>query len=244
MEDKLKMVGAEKIKPYENNPRINDGAVESVANSIREFGFKVPIIVDKDFVIIAGHTQLKAAQRLGLKEVPVVIADDLSEEKVKAFRLADNKVEELAEWDMEKLDAELEGILMDMGQFGFELDSEGDLDNPYTDKTGTIQYEPTGEEVEIEDLTVEDKTKELLEKIENSNVAPDEKEFLRKAAYRHRAFDYHKIAEYYAQASLEMQELMEDSALVILDYDDAIAKGYARLKGEIDDMWEEDNDNE
>lgn len=116
------------IKPYEKNPRKNDKAVEYVANSIRQFGFKVPIIIDKDGVIIAGHTRYKACKRLKMKEVPCVIADDLSEEEVKAFRLADNKVSEIAEWDMPQLDVELDGILdIDMADFGFEL---GELAEP------------------------------------------------------------------------------------------------------------------
>ena len=80
--------------PYENNPRLNDEAVEYVKNSIKEFGFKVPIVIDKDNVIIAGHTRIKASKELGIKDIPCIIADDLTEEQVKAFRLADNKVAE------------------------------------------------------------------------------------------------------------------------------------------------------
>lgn len=109
------------LKPYENNPRINDNAVDAVAASIKEFGFKVPIIVDKDNVIVAGHTRLKAAQKLGLEEVPVIVADDLTEEQIKAFRLADNKVSELADWDFQKLEEELAGLEMDMTQFNFDM---------------------------------------------------------------------------------------------------------------------------
>ena len=91
------------LTPYENNPRINDKAVEYVANSIKEFGFKVPIVVDENNIIVAGHTRLKASKKLGLEQVPVIVASDLTDEKVRAFRLADNKVSELAEWDEEKL---------------------------------------------------------------------------------------------------------------------------------------------
>lgn len=117
------------LKPYENNPRFNENAVDAVAASIREFGFKVPIVVDKDNVIIAGHTRLKAAQKLGMTEVPVIIADDLTEEQVKAFRIADNKVAELAEWDFEKLEMELKELNIDMNQFGFEIEPETSEDN-------------------------------------------------------------------------------------------------------------------
>lgn len=110
------------IRPYERNPRHNDDAVDGVANSIKAFGFKVPIVVDKNGIIIAGHTRYKAAKRLGMKEVPCIQADDLTPEQVKAFRLADNKVAEKADWDFEALDAELSDIAeLDMTQFGFEL---------------------------------------------------------------------------------------------------------------------------
>lgn len=114
------------LKPYEKNPRKNDEAVEYVANSIKEFGFKVPIVVDKNNVIVAGHTRYKASKKLGLKEVPCIVADDLTEEQIKAFRLADNKVSEMADWDFSLLDEELENIDIDMEQFGFEELEEND----------------------------------------------------------------------------------------------------------------------
>ena len=108
--------------PYEKNPRFNDEAVKYVANSIKEFGFKVPIIVDKNNVIVAGHTRYKACKELGIKNVPVIIADDLNEEQIKAFRLADNKVSEKAEWNFELLQEELEDLDIDMSGFGFDID--------------------------------------------------------------------------------------------------------------------------
>ena len=115
------------IHAYENNPRKNDNAVDAVAASIKNFGFKQPIVIDKNNVIVAGHTRVKAALRLGLTEVPCVIADDLTDEQVKAFRLADNKTAELAEWDLDKLSEELKFIDMDMEEFGFE-DLEKELE--------------------------------------------------------------------------------------------------------------------
>ena len=96
------------VKPYDRNPRRNDDAVDAVANSIAEFGFKNPIIVDSDLVIIAGHTRLKAAKKLGLKEVPVVIASDLTAEQARAFRLVDNRTAELADWDLDMLVEEID----------------------------------------------------------------------------------------------------------------------------------------
>lgn len=113
--------GIDEIRPYENNPRVNDGAVGAVAESIREFGFQQPIVVDRDGVIIAGHTSYKAAQKLGLTEVPVVVAGNMTDEQVRAYRLADNKTGELAEWDFSALEEELAGIgELDMSLFGFE----------------------------------------------------------------------------------------------------------------------------
>lgn len=109
----------EEIIPYENNPRNNEEAIEYVANSIKEFGFKVPIIIDKDNVVVAGHTRLLACESLGIEKVPVIVADDLTEEQIKAFRIADNKVGEKAGWDLDKLKLELEDLDFDMTDFGF-----------------------------------------------------------------------------------------------------------------------------
>ncbi|MDD7264029.1 MAG: DNA modification methylase [bacterium] len=106
--------------PYENNPRINDDAIDVVANSIKEFGFKNPIIIDKDNVIVCGHTRRLAAIKLGLTEVPCIRADDLTEDQIKAFRVADNKTSELSTWDLDKLKIELGDIELNMADFGFE----------------------------------------------------------------------------------------------------------------------------
>lgn len=125
------------IKPYGKNPRKNDQSVDKVANSIKEFGFKVPIVIDKNNVIVCGHTRYKAAKKLGLSVVPCVVADDLTEEQIKAYRLADNKVGEDSLWDMDLLGSELEDILnIDMEDFGFSLPEvetevvEDDYDKP------------------------------------------------------------------------------------------------------------------
>ena len=112
----------DEIRPYENNPRRNDEAVQYVAESIRQFGWKQPIVIDRDGVIIAGHTRYKAAHRLGLTKVPCLIAEDLTPEQVKAYRLADNKVGEIAEWDIDALEKELATIEFDMSEFGFEIE--------------------------------------------------------------------------------------------------------------------------
>lgn len=142
------------LLPYANNPRLNDGAVDAVAASIKEFGFKVPIIVDSDGVIVTGHTRLKAAKKLGIKTVPVIVADDLSPEQVKAFRLADNKTSELADWDLGKLDIELDGITdIDMGDFGFDLDFGGSAVPVGGVSTGGADaVENDSEEMDLEDF--------------------------------------------------------------------------------------------
>lgn len=115
------------LKPYEKNPRKNDNAVKYVAKSIEKFGFKVPIIIDKNNVIVCGHTRYKACKRLKYKTVPCIMADDLTEEQIKAFRLADNKVQEMAEWDNSLLTEELgELVDWDMTDFGFQFSEVGE----------------------------------------------------------------------------------------------------------------------
>ena len=118
----------DELIPYVNNPRNNDQAVDAVASSIKNFGFKVPIVIDSKNEIINGHTRLKAAKKLGIEEVPVIVADDLTEDQIKAFRIADNKVAELADWDEELLLAELNMIEMDMAQFNIDM-SELDFED-------------------------------------------------------------------------------------------------------------------
>lgn len=126
----IEYFGIEKIKPYENNPRKNDQAVEIVMKSIQEFGFKNPIILDKNNVIVAGHTRLEAAKRLGIKEVPTIKAEELTDNQIKAFRIMDNKSSEYADWDYDLLMEEIEDLKEDED---FDLDATGfskaDLDN-------------------------------------------------------------------------------------------------------------------
>ena len=135
------------IKQYENNPRKNDDAVKYVAESIKEFGFKVPIVIDKEGVIVAGHTRWKAAKSLNITEVPCIIADDLTEQQIKAYRLADNKVSEFAEWDFNILNLELDELLdFDMSTFGFDIDE-------IEDEYGTDFDLPNGDKSELEQIT-------------------------------------------------------------------------------------------
>lgn len=139
---KIQYKEIESIKPYTKNPRKNEDAVEFVANSIKAFGFKVPIIIDKDGTIVSGHTRYLAAQDLGMETVPTIMADDLTPEQIKAFRIADNKTSEKASWDDSLLKEELGEILddFDMTEFGF-----GDFE--LTILTEDFEPEPYDEEL-------------------------------------------------------------------------------------------------
>lgn len=156
----IKMVPIADIIPYENNPRKNTDAVQYVKNSIKEFGFRIPMVLDAENVIVCGHTRFLAAQELGMTEVPCTYADDLTEEQIKAFRLADNKTAEMSVWDFERLTLELEELPdIDMAEFGFNNLQVGDLDVNDSDfisdteitksKTKKIKCPHCGEEFEV-----------------------------------------------------------------------------------------------
>ena len=143
----VREIKIEEIIPYENNPRNNDDAVESVANSIKEFGFKQPLVLDKDNVIVIGHTRFKASKQLGLEKVPCIYADDLTDDQIKALRLADNKTGEIATWDFDKLEIEFEDIDLNLEPFGFEFLDE--TDEIIEDEVPDIPDEPKSQIGEI-----------------------------------------------------------------------------------------------
>ena len=151
------------IKPYEKNPRINDNAVDKVAESIKQFGWKVPIVIDKNNVIVTGHTRYKAAEKLGINEIPCIIANDLTDAQIKAYRIADNKVADFAIWDnkllLEEL-ADLDNIGEDIFT-GFEI---GDVFNVFDEKENSpIALNDTGF---VYELVLKSEDKEKLKKIE------------------------------------------------------------------------------
>ena len=235
---KIEYLPVGSLKPYEKNAKKHpEEQVEHIANSIREFGFRQPLVIDKDNVLVIGHGRLLAAKKLGLDTVPCVRADDLTDEQIKALRLADNKTNE-SEWDFSLLDGELDDILkIDMSMFGFDAETEdNENEGEYTKKTDIPQYDVQGDDVSLEQLVDREKALALIEEIEGSNVSEEEKTFLKLAARRHYVFNYKKIAEYYASASEEMQELMERSALVIIDYNNAIANGYIKLSKKLEEL--------
>lgn len=135
----VQMMDIKDIHPYGKNPRRNDDAVQSVANSIRDFGFKQPIVVDREHIIIVGHTRYKAAKKLKLKQVPVLVADDLTEEQAKAYRIADNSAGSASTWDYDLLMGELQGISLDMRQYGIDTD---DMQIETTEPPEVIDDEP------------------------------------------------------------------------------------------------------
>ncbi len=173
-----------------------------------------------------------------------MVAESLSDEQAAAYRLADNKTGEFADWDDEKLDQELARILnIDMEQFGFEFEDDEQDDDKYTLKVNIPQYEITGDEPNFADMLDSDKADALIAEIESAEgITDEEKQFLIQASRRHNVFNYRNIAEYYAHATPEMQRLMEKNALVIIDVDDAIANGYARLSDDIMAMMEDEDD--
>lgn len=156
---KIEVLKIDDLKPYENNPRNNLEAVEAVANSLRRFGWQQPIVIDKNNVIVAGHTRYEAAKRLAMDKVPCKRAEDLTEEQIKAYRLADNKTSELAGWNFEKLEQELDE-LADFGMEDFGFTDNSDLDNDLIDslfmdapekeaKPKTVICPHCGEEFEV-----------------------------------------------------------------------------------------------
>lgn len=240
----------DQIKPYEKNPRHNAEAVPHVARSIQEFGFQQPLVLDENHVIIVGHTRLLAAKSLGLKEVPCIIAK-MSQEKAKAYRLMDNRTHERATWDNDLLISEI----MDLQEFytpefldftelyeNLEEPKTNDKNNDgdeskYTDKIESPVYKITGECPNLLDLCDSQKQQSLLELIQKSDIDSEIKKFLILASYRHIKFNYQNIAEFYAHADKETQELMEKSALVIIDYNKSIEYGYQKLCKNLADSY-------
>lgn len=230
----------DELIPYVNNPRINDHAVDAVASSIKNFGFKVPIIIDAKNEIVAGHTRLKAAKKLGMEEVPTLVADDLDENQIRAFRLADNKTAELAGWDWSALEEELAKVRdIKVEDFGFDVrEVFGDevYEELYTQKVETPVYNPTGEQTSINEMINTTKRDRLVREIELADIPTDISEFLKEAANRHVIFNYRKIAEYYAQADKSVQDLFEQSALVIIDYERAIELEFVKITDRLQEL--------
>ena len=262
MAEKLKVTyrKVDDLIPYARNARTHsDEQVARIAGSIKEFGWTNPILTDGQNGIIAGHGRLAAARKLGLKEVPTIDLAGLSETQKRAYILADNKLALDAGWDLDTLKIELDDLKIEgveLGDLGFDAESIDDIfgkddaagggtDDTYTAVADTVTYDPTGKKCDLSELLDSNKADELEKEIANAPISEEEKRFLRKAAARHLAFNYAKIADYYANnASPEMQHLMEKSALVIVDFESAIQNGFVKLSKRLNEIRERSAKNE
>lgn len=239
-----------------NNRTHSEQQVDRIANSIKEFGFTQPIVVDESNIILVGHGRLAAAKKLGLESVPVLKLQGLSEAKKRAYRILDNKLQNDSEWNLENLQIELSqlqesdypieewGLNELIAALQKENGGAGSLgvgDERYTKKVESPVYTPKGDKPELDSLYDTSKYDELIEEIEEAKgVSEEVREFLRFAACRHVVFNYEQIAEYYAHASKKLQALMEESMLVIVDFDKAIEKGFVKLVEEIAECFDDD----
>lgn len=235
-----KKVNIAEIKPNEENPRyITDAKFKKLVKSIKEFPEMLetrPLVVDENMVVLGGNMRLKALKSAGVFEVPVHQVKGWTEEQKKEFIIKDNLGYGEWDWDMVANGWDIQTLNdwgLDIPQFETYDEEIEEEDENYTRKIEAPIYEPTGEKPKIKDLVDQDKVKELIEKIENSKIKKQDKEFLKLAAYRHYVFDYSKIANYYAHSDKDVQELMEDSALIIIDFNKAIESGFIELTEDI-----------
>lgn len=230
------------VTPFAKNSKIHtEKQIKNIVNSIKRFGWQQDVVITSDGILVIGHGRRLAALQIGC-EMPYHIidktADELTDEDIRELRIADNQTNAETGLDFGILGEEI----VDLGFEGFDFDfgiGGEDENNPYTAEIKIPQYSVQGELPSLGDLYDTDKADELIDEINNSSLSEPEKKFLIEAAKRHNCFNYQKIAEYYAGASPEMQDLMERSALVIIDYEDAIANGYVTLSNRLKRMREE-----
>ena len=257
-----KQQAVEDLIPYARNARTHsDEQVDKIAASIREFGFLNPVITDGDNGIVAGHGRVMAAKKLGMDEVPTVEAAHLTDAQKRAYILADNRLALDAGWDDELLRVEfteLQDAGFDLKLTGFELgeihsleledgevDSEhevADLSDNYSRKIEAPVYEPTGECPKAGELYDSARADQLAKEANDANIPAEVREFLVAAAHRHTRFRYDRIAEYYAHATPQVQRMMEDSALVIVDYDKAVEMGFVSLSERLMELAGEEDE--
>ncbi len=248
---KLETLRIQELTPDPQNARKHDAEnLKILAESLKKFGQRKPIVITESGQVVAGNGTLEAAKKLGWLEIEVVkVPKDWTPEMVRAFAIADNRTAELSEWNTEVLNAqllELEGSGWELEDFGFitlepsEALKEPDEENAYNQNVKIPQYNIVGDKPEVSELADISKTVSLQNQIEKTDLPEDVKEFLKLAAYRHTVFNYRNIAEYYAHMPAEIQELFEQSALVIIDLKDAIANGYTNFSNAITALRLED----
>lgn len=253
-----RMVDVTELIPNPRNPnKHGDKQVAMLAKIIRHQGWRAPITVSKrSGFIVTGHGRLEAAKLLQVQTVPVDFQDFATEADEWAHLVADNRIAELAEIDSEHLSS----LLKDLdGVEGFDLDVSGfdtaeaaeiigetqtGEDSIYTNKIIAPIYEPKGDRPPISTLIDRDKTKELLEQIETAKLPADVSEFLRYAAERHTKFHFARIAEFYCHADEETKKLMQNSALVIIDFDKAIENGFVKMSDQLGALAQKEDENE
>lgn len=254
--DAIELVDLDCLIPYAKNSRTHSkDQVAQIAASILEFGFTNPVLIGNDNDIIAGHGRVLAARKLKFGKVPCIRLGHLTETQKKAYVIADNKLALNAGWDEELLAIELTDLReidFDLNLTGFDADEieaflnpkseESTLSDEYTHKIDTPVYEPKGEKPKISELVDKERTKLLVDKIKKANIDPDIQNFLVEAANRHLTFNYEKIAEFYCHMDKKTQELMEDSALVVIDFQKAMQLGYLKLKEDVEQILTEEDD--
>lgn len=246
----IETMDVEDLTPYVNNSRTHsEEQVDQIAASLTEFGWTNPVLIDESGNIIAGHGRVLAAIKLGMKRVPTITLSGLTDDQKAAYIIADNKLALNAGWDEKLLAIELSSLKsvgFDVSLTGFSKEELRDLlgvgdgnseELEYSKKIDTPAYTPKGDKPNLAELADLEKFQLMVHKIEQSPLPDDEKEFLINAARRHVVFDYAKIAEYYCHASKEMQEFMEESALVIIDFEKAIENGYVILSKQLEGIY-------
>ena len=236
----IQEVSIKEIKSNPNNPRtIKDDKFIKLVQSIKDFPEMLklrPIVVNDEMIVLGGNMRLKACNEAGLKKVPIIKASELSEEKQREFIIKDNVG--FGEWDWELINDDWD--VEQVESWGLDVPKTEALNGEYTTKVESPIYTPKTEKPNPSDLIDVSKRDELIKEIESSNIPEPDKEILRMAAQRHVVFNYGLIAEYYAHADKDVQELMENSALVIIDYDKAIEKGFVKLTQTFAELMEVD----
>jgi ParB-like chromosome segregation protein Spo0J len=249
----IEQIKVDDLIPYATNSRTHSPEqVAQIAASMVEFGWTNPVLIDARGTIVAGHGRVMAARKIGMETVPCIRLGHLTPAQVRAYVIADNKLALNAGWDEAMLKAELDILKeggFDLGLTGFseeELESilsgenaEPALSDNYTHKVEAPIYTPKGTKPAASELLDPSRAENLIREIESAKLPKDVEQFLKMAASRHIVFNYEKIAEFYCHADKKTQELMEDSALVIIDFKKAMQRGYAQLSVEISDAIED-----
>jgi hypothetical protein len=242
---------------HKNARRRTDRSSRLIAESLKRFGAARSIVIDEDNRILAGNGTIEGAKVAGIKNIRVIETDgseiiavrrtDLSEDDKIGLALADNRTSDLSEWDgamLHQISEEHDiSTWFDKEELDelFGIEDAIDEDSPYTNKTTAPIYEPSGTQHKPEHLYDSLKTNQLIAEIQTADIPDDIKDFLISAAYRHTAFNYSKIADYYATAPKEIQSLFEDSALVIIDFEQAIQNGFVRLDERVEQAFKQDH---